>query len=153
MWLIFLYLSLAYTALDLSKQYPPQGYLGVGLDFPMALSSGEWNPEERFSKRRNFVFNSHIVLENEALKLSPGQQAQMALDAFNEMGKELDRYDITSQKSIPGVMLALLFDNEIILSSSQKGPAQFMTDFGDPRLREDLLRCQATFRETYNKDE
>lgn len=128
---------------DLSKEKPPQGPLGVGLDYGFAKSSGDsvWSP-------RNWVYNSHIKFNGDVSTITDGQLVQIAMDGYKEIIAVQTQYNLNTRRSSPRVMSVLAVDKDIFIVSSQRGKASFMTEFGNTKVRESLERCQAMFAET-----
>ncbi|KAK2007906.1 hypothetical protein LZ32DRAFT_665935 [Colletotrichum eremochloae] len=161
-WIIYLILSLTQLlcAWDVSTEHTP-GRLGVQLDFSLFHS---WPPDndgaetggKAAGRKRSFVFSSRLKFKQatDVTHISDKQLTSLAIEAYKEMealcGKT--KYNIVSE-NMPSVMTAMAYDDEIILSSSQRGKTSF--SYGDPdhpdsRPRANIVKqqldlCQQTF--------
>lgn len=133
------------TAYNLDQELGPPGPLGVSLDYQFA-TSGSHDPARPFL--RNWVFNSHIIFNQDVSTITDGQLVQIAIDAYGEIDAVQKQYQLNKGKTTPRVMSILAFDSEIILVSSQKGSASFMTDFGNSKVRDSLQRCELMYANT-----
>ncbi|KAL7822320.1 hypothetical protein V8C26DRAFT_295564 [Trichoderma gracile] len=74
-----------------------------------------------------------------------GQLAQMLTEAWTEMGADGEQYDLGATR-LPSVMTFFAFGNEVILSSSQKGPS-FTYEYSNSPVKESLALCMAVWKE------
>lgn len=119
------------------------------LDFEFAIS---WPdpipPPGQKQVARNYVYSSHIVLNNPVSRLTDAQLWQIVQDAYRGMSNDMQQYGLSrNTKSTPLAMSILAWDHEIILASSQKGPNSFSYEVLDTPVKEALQRCQAAARD------
>ncbi|KAH0490414.1 hypothetical protein TgHK011_001882 [Trichoderma gracile] len=69
----------------------------------------------------------------------------MLANAWNRMGADEDQYDFGAT-CLPSVMTFFAFGNEVILSSSQKGPS-FTYEYSNSPVKESLALCMAVWKE------
>ncbi|KAK1961674.1 hypothetical protein LY78DRAFT_286838 [Colletotrichum sublineola] len=161
-WVLYLILSLAHLlcAWDVSTEHTP-GRLGIQLDFSLFRS---WPPNNNGAetggkgagKKRSFVFSSRLKFKQatDVAHISDKQLTSLAIEAYKEMEALCGdtKYNIALENR-PSVITAMAYDDEIILSSSQRGSTSF--SYGDPdhpdsRPRANIVKqqldlCQQTF--------
>ncbi|KAJ5464110.1 hypothetical protein N7475_007245 [Penicillium sp. IBT 31633x] len=121
--------------------------LGVTLDFGFARN---WPKAEDFDANpqppRSWVWSSHLKFEKEVSEITDGQLWQIALDAYNEIPKDMTYYGIR-KGAMPNAMAALAWGNEIILASSHKGE-HFLYSLSDTPVSKALELCQIIWRDS-----
>lgn len=154
---ICLFSSFLDASFDLSTERPGQGALGMSLDYALAKQGPGLNKDPDVQGRMFpfTVFSSYITFKSEVTPehITNGQLIKIALDAYDEMvNNAVDQYRARNAlRDIPGVVTAVAFGNELILSSSQKGALSFTYDFGNNPVRRSLRTCIATTREHRTK--
>lgn len=144
-WCLFLGVLSAWAAfVDNPQRRDALGPLGVTLDFDFAINYPlPIPPRGQKQVPRNFVYSSHIVLNNPVSRLTDGQLWQIAKDAHNEVFDDMRQYDLQrNTKNTPLAMSILAWDNEIILASSQKGQNSFSYGVANTPVWQALERCQ-----------
>jgi len=133
---------------------PPIGPLQVRLDFDLARYWPEIIPGKgQDPVSRNFVWSSHIVLNGPVSTFTDGQLWRIGLDAWHEVGPDMDQYGIRrGRKTAPQAMTILAFDNEIILASSQKGKQSFTYAGPESPVLPALNACQLMSAEKTGDD-
>lgn len=131
--------------LILAKKSPPQGSLGVRLDYELAtLGTGD-GPPNFVVGSKNLVFSTHLTFNEPVSSITNGQLAQMLKDAWKEMSIDGEQYGY-GMKRWPGVVTFFAFGNEVILSSSQRGPS-FAYEYAASPVKQSLAICMAVWKD------
>ncbi|KAL7819167.1 hypothetical protein V8C44DRAFT_130287 [Trichoderma aethiopicum] len=133
------------NAVDLSEKLPPKGPLGVRLDYELATVGTGDEPPNYAVGSKVLVFSTHLTFNEPVSSITNGQLAQMLGDAWFEMGADGKQYGFGDTR-LPSIMTFFAFGNEVILSSSQKGPS-FTYDYSNSPVKESLALCMAVWKE------
>ncbi|CAI6100986.1 unnamed protein product, partial [Clonostachys chloroleuca] len=104
-------------AFDLSERRDPHGPLEMRLDYGLASRDGR-----NWEGGHQWVFSTHITFNGPVTTITDGQLKKLADAAYEET-----------------------FGNEIILSSSQKGPAAFINEVAESPIRQQMELGRAVF--------
>lgn len=143
--LIICLFSSLLNAVNLGQKFPPKGPLGVRLDYELAtLGTGNGPPNYVFGSK-NVVFSTHLTFNEPVSSITNGQLAQMLKDAWKELAIDAQQYSLNT-KRLPGVVTFFAFGNEVILSSSLRGPS-FTYEYGASPVKESLAICMAVWKD------
>lgn len=143
-YILLFFVSWTWAVADVSVAKNPQGPLKVALDIGLARTE-LGNPAEPLPPRKaNTLLSTHLTFSRPVTELySDAQLWKIARDAHAEMPAELQQYGLKNINR-PAAMTILVWDNHMLLVSSQKGQ-QFIYD--SPivtQVLRDLQICQAT---------
>ncbi|KAH7323234.1 hypothetical protein B0I35DRAFT_477113 [Stachybotrys elegans] len=145
--LLFVAFSSVLEAANLATRKEPRGELGVRLDHHFAVNGR--NKKQGPDRAFRWLFSTYIVFKESVADIEPAQLQQIAIDAHQEMRDDIAQYAVDVDKEdqgvLPTVMTILAFDNQIILSSSQKGANGFIDGLEESPVRVALNICRAAF--------
>lgn len=134
---VLLAFSHVLDASNLEEKLPPEGQLGVRLDYELATMS-----KDQIDANHQWMFSSHLTFKEEVKSITDGQLTKIAIDAYKEMEADFPQYNIARpRKLLPGVMIIMAFGKEIILVSSQKGLGALIERYPESPVSLDLQRC------------
>jgi hypothetical protein len=133
------------NAINLSQKLPPKGPLGVRLDYELATLGTGGGPPNFVVGSKDLVFSTHLTFNEPVSSITNGQLAQMLQDAWKELAIDAQQYDYGKNRW-PNVVSFFAFDNEVILSSSQRGPS-FAYDYVASPVKQSLAICMATWKD------
>jgi hypothetical protein len=137
-------LSTVLNAYDISQKLPPQGPLGVALDYSLATAFPDIQDPNNANVPRNWAWSSHLVFAQPVSTITDAQLWQIALDGYDEMIADAQDYAV-GVSNRPKAMSVLAFGNELILASSQKGLTSFSYTYHSTPVLETLRLCQAVW--------
>ncbi|KAG8355463.1 hypothetical protein FVEN_g6795 [Fusarium venenatum] len=154
-WAILLVLLLCQVldAADLGDEpKTPAGELQIRLDWPLAKKS-----ESGQAARLTWLFSTHITFNEPVKDISRAQLGGLAQNAYLEMETDIKQYGVKYKPgkkilAMPGVITLLAFDNEIILSSSMRGP-NLITGFEDTSLWARLNMCDELYKQYIDEND
>lgn len=126
------------NAIDARTEKPPKGKLGMSLDYQLAK-------EDEDARRAIYVWSTHLVFNGNVQSIRDGQLITLLWDARDEFVEDAQQYEF-GPKRWPGAITILAFDNEIIISSSQKGPS-FTYKYSQTPVKELLAQCSAIWQQ------
>ncbi|EHK49170.1 uncharacterized protein TrAtP1_000228 [Trichoderma atroviride] len=111
----------------------------------MATLGTKGGPPNFVHGSKDLVFSTHLTFNEPVSSITNGQLAQMVEDARKEALVDLEQYDF-NEKRLPSVITIFAFGNEVILSTSQKGPS-FAYDFVVSPVQQSLAICTAVWKD------
>lgn len=110
----------------------------MSLDYQLAK-------EDKDARRAIYVWSTHLMFNGNVQSIRDGQLVKLLWDARGEFVEDAQQYEF-APKRWPGAITILAFGNEIILSSSQKGPS-FTYQYSQTPVRELLAQCSAVWQQ------
>lgn len=133
------------NAANLGQKLPPKGPLGVRLDYELATVGTKDGPPNFVTGSKDVVFSTHLTFNEPVSSITNGQLAQMLKDAWQEMSIDAEQYDYGKNR-LPNVVTFFAFENEVILSTSQRGPS-FAYDYVASPVKQSLAICMAVWKD------
>ncbi|KAM7198175.1 hypothetical protein V8F33_005233 [Rhypophila sp. PSN 637] len=140
-WLALILASLLPSAFgaDFSQNKDPKGALRVRLDYGLATSWPKDNQPASATKR-TYVYSSHLVFKESVDSITDEQLWRITVDAHQEMVRNHKDEFGAPTKFIPGIMSVLAVNNELFITSSQRGQS-YTYDYSQTPVKKELELC------------